>query len=77
MVYSESVLEVLNSFSFHIPTLDQDSLTVYGLEHQNTIEASDHISVVIDFRLKAGTSCSNSSEKPQHIHLGSGLSKTV
>ena len=70
VVYSGSVLEVLNSFSLHTPTLDQDSLTVYGLEHQDTIDASDHIPVVVDFKLKTGTSSSNPMDKPQHFYLG-------
>ena len=70
VVYSGSVLEVLNSFSLHTPTLDQDSLTVYGLEHQDTIDASDHIPVVVDFKLKTGTSSSNPLEKSQHFYLG-------
>ncbi len=70
VVYSGSVLEVLNSFSLHTPTLDQDSLTVYGLEHQDTINASDHIPVVVDFKLKTRTSSSNPLEKPQHFYLG-------
>lgn len=70
VVYSGSVLEVLNSFSLHTPTLDQDSLTVYGLEHQDTIDASDHIPVVVDFKLKTGTSSSNPLQKPQHFYLG-------
>lgn len=70
VVYSGSVLEVLNSFSLHTPTLDQDSLTVYGLEHQDTIDASDHIPVVVDFKLKTGTSSSNPLDKPQHFYLG-------
>lgn len=70
VVYSGSVLEVLNSFSLHTPTLDEDSLTVYGLEHQDTIDASDHIPVVVDFKLKTGTSSSNPLDKPQHFYLG-------
>lgn len=70
VVYSGSVLEVLNSFSLHTPTLDQDSLRVYGLKHQDTIDASDHIPVVVDFKLKTGTSSSNPMDKPQHFYLG-------
>ena len=70
MVFSGSVLEMTNTFSLHTPSLDPDTLQFYGLESQDTIEASDHIPVVADFKFKTVTSTEVRSEIPKNFELG-------
>ena len=68
-MYSGSVLDMLNSFSLHTPSLDQDSLVAYGLKADDTLLASDHIPVVADFQFKSFTSISASSSVPKSFEL--------
>lgn len=69
IVYSGSVLELENSFSLHTPSLPADSLTAYGLESLDTINASDHIPLVADFTLKTSNSSEQDSGLPKSIRL--------
>jgi len=70
MVYSGSVLEMLNTFSLHTPTLDSDTLSVYNLEVLDTILASDHTPVVADFKFKTQTSTDRlESDGPENFTL--------
>ncbi len=69
IVYSGSVLEMVNSFSLHTPDLDTDTLTAYGLEAEDTIEASDHLPLVADFRLPELTSNETNLDSPRGMNL--------
>jgi len=69
LMYSGSVLELENSFSLHTPSLPADSLTAYGLESLDTINASDHIPLVADFSLKTSNSSEQDSGLPKSIRL--------
>ncbi len=69
LVYSGSVLELNNSFSLHTPSLDPDTLQAYGLELNDTINASDHIPVVADFKLKTATTSSLELQTPSTFNL--------
>jgi len=50
IVYSDSVLEIGNAFVLATEKLDGQTLERYGLRWDDTLEASDHLPVVADFR---------------------------
>ena len=50
-IFSGSVFEELNSFALFTPALPQDSLSLYGLQVNDSKIASDHLPVVIDLKL--------------------------
>lgn len=70
IVYSGSVLEMLNSYSLHTPALSSDTLQVYGLELNDTISASDHIPVVANFKFKISTNSEVDFDQPKFFELG-------
>jgi exonuclease III len=49
IVYSDSVLELRNTFALETARLTADELARYGLEAEDTLDASDHLPVVADF----------------------------
>ncbi|MCB0305592.1 MAG: endonuclease/exonuclease/phosphatase family protein [Calditrichaeota bacterium] len=51
MIYSDSVIEPLQSFLLFTPALSADTLAAYGLLAGDATTASDHLPVVGDFRL--------------------------
>ncbi len=51
IVYSDSVLELRNAFALETTGLTTDDLARYGLEAEDTLDASDHLPVVADFIL--------------------------
>lgn len=51
MIYSDSVIEPLQSFLLFTPALPADTLAAYGLLPGDATTASDHLPVVGDFRL--------------------------
>lgn len=55
IVYTESVLELQNSYVLFTHSLPQDSLLLHGLESEDVIEASDHLPVVADFEQISST----------------------
>ncbi len=55
IVYTESVLELQNSYVLFTHSLPQDSLLLHGLELEDVIEASDHLPVVADFEQISST----------------------
>ncbi len=56
MIYSGSILEKENSFVLFTRELDSSTLNEYGLNAEDADNASDHFPVVVDFRIKSGTS---------------------
>lgn len=69
MVYSGSVLDLINTFSLFTPSLPADTLAHYGLEQNDSISASDHLPVVADFIFKAFTSTEGAHQSPSQIQL--------
>ena len=49
IVYSDSVLELRSAFALETTGLTTDELARYGLEAEDTLDASDHLPVVADF----------------------------
>lgn len=52
IIYSDSQLELRNSFTLFTRFLPQDTLNVYGLQQTDAETASDHLPVVSDFFFK-------------------------
>ena len=48
-IYSDSVLEVKNSFILNSAEMSDEELAACGLEREDTAKASDHLPVVVDF----------------------------
>ena len=69
IVYSGSVLELVNSFSLFTPALPADTLSAHLLEKDDTLLASDHLPVVSDFRLKVLTANNMEGGQPTDFHL--------
>ena len=69
IVYSGSVLELGTSFSLHSKTLPQEFLDTTYLQRNDTYEASDHLPVVADFRVKKATNSELDSEKSKSVRL--------
>ena len=69
IVYSGSVLELGTSFSLHSKTLPQELLDTTYLQRNDTYEASDHLPVVADFRVKKATNSELDSEKSKSVRL--------
>ena len=57
--YSGSVLDLKNSFSLFTPTLEQDTLSAYGLISNDVLLASDHLPLVADFKINTLSSTEN------------------
>ena len=57
--YSGSVLDLKNSFSLFTPTLEQDTLTTYGMISGDVLVASDHLPLVADFKINTLSSTEN------------------
>ncbi len=49
VVYSDAVLDVGNRFVLFTPEMPDTALARYGLEWDDTLVASDHLPVVVDF----------------------------
>lgn len=69
MVYTGSVLQMMNNFSLHTMGMQDDSLAVYSLEKNDTFFASDHLPLVTDFQLKALTSSEINEAFPASFEL--------
>ena len=52
IVYSGSVLNLENSFALFTLGMESDSLSDHGLQSRDVVDASDHLPVVADFRIK-------------------------
>lgn len=50
IIYSGSVVEKVNSFSFYTRSFPADTLTAYGLDKDDAVRAADHNPPVADFR---------------------------
>lgn len=57
--YSGSVLDLKNSFSLFTPTLEQDTLSTYGMISDDVLVASDHLPLVADFKINTLSSTEN------------------
>lgn len=62
IVYSDSVLELSNSFVLATEELNAKDLARYGLRATDTLEASDHLPVVADFTLRASPARTEAAE---------------
>lgn len=51
-IYSDSVLEVKNSYVLNTAEMTDEELATHGLESEDTALASDHLPVVVDFVAK-------------------------
>lgn len=69
MVYTGSVLEIMNSFALHTREMNEDSLALYSLEKDDTFFASDHLPLVADFQLKTLTSLEETEGTPSNFEL--------
>ncbi len=72
IIYSGSVLKKMNGYVLFTKGMNPDTLKAYGLKPDDSIDASDHIPVVTDFKLlSVATSVNNSSGSilPEHIKL--------
>lgn len=72
MIYSNSVLDVTNSFALFTPEMPGDSLAAYHLLTNDTEAAnsSDHLPIIGDFALKSATSVHSS---PRHDRMDFAL----
>ncbi|GJQ61984.1 MAG: endonuclease [Melioribacteraceae bacterium] len=55
IIYSGSVLDMLNSFSLFTPSMHPDTLSQYGLTVNDSKNAADHVPVIADFKLELVT----------------------
>lgn len=69
IVYTGSVLEAKNNFSLFTLEMDPDSLTLYGLDKNDTILASDHLPLVGDFQFKTLTNSEKEVETTDNFKL--------
>jgi len=62
IVFSDSVAGLGNSFVLATEELDDATLERYGLRHDDTLEASDHLPVVADIRIDGGPARAGTAE---------------
>ncbi len=70
IIYSGSVLNLQNSFSLFTKSLQPDTLSLYNLEEDDSVIASDHLPLVADFTFKDITRVEGSSSRtPDNFFL--------
>lgn len=68
VVYSGSVMEIVNSYIFDSGNLTNDQLSQFGLDAADT-KVSDHLPVVVDFDLSPITGFKKKDESPKEFRL--------
>jgi len=67
LIYSGSNLILQNNYSLFTPGLPQDSLNAFNLSTDDTVIASDHLPIVVDFEFRNLTA---QKDQPAKQHLG-------
>jgi exonuclease III len=67
--FTNSVMDLKNSFSLWTPSLTSTQLSSSGLRRGDVEECSDHLPVVCDFLIKASVSSINSADKQETVKM--------